>query len=583
MNPTNKPKAIAHCRVSSKRQAIEGESLEVQEKQASDLARYRGWDLAEVFSESFSGRKNNRQTFNDVLAYIDANPGVISYYIFKSIDRFTRGGTELYDPMKRELSKRGVQMVDIMGMIQPTINTLEDVGFEYDWSRTSPSEITEAVVATTSKGEITTIQTRMIGQEIRLTQQGYKVRWAQDGFQNAKMYDELGKKRTIMVPDPSRADFLRAMFELRADGQLTDEEIVDRVNGMGYRSRIFKRWNKEHTKQIGSTGGAPLIVKRLQEIVQRPIYAGFILEKWTRGKPIKARFDGLVSLDIFNRANRGKVFIQHEPDDTYTVQYDYHPERVVLKRTKYNPMFPYKNVVMCPTCGYPLLGSASRNKNGHRFGYYHCSRGHKYVSFNKAVLDKAVEDYVHSIKSHPDCLATLNESLIELYHDRQSEILRETASAGQSVVELELLKKQAIDAFKTATSEVMRHELEKDAVDLDNRIKAARTQRTKLEIEESDIDDFIREAKGVMEHPAKLLLNPANMQQQESMYSLVFEELPTYAELDNGTPKLTWIFKLSGDSGDAESVLAGPPGIGPGLSLLESDVLPLYDGPVQSE
>ena len=67
------------------------------------------------------------------------------------------------------------------------------------------------------------------------------------------------------------------------------------------------------------------------------------------------------------------------------------------------------------------------------------------------------------------------------------------------------------------------------------------------------------------------------------MYSLVFEELPTFAELDNGTPKLTWIFKLSGDSGDAESVLAGPPGIGPGLSVLETDVLPLYDGPVQPE
>ncbi len=38
-------------------------------------------------------------------------------------------------------------------------------------------------------------------------------------------------------------------------------------------------------------------------------------------------------------------------------------------------------------------------------------------------------------------------------------------------------------------------------------------------------------------------------------------------------------FRLFEESESTESVLAGPPGIEPGLSVLETDVLPLYDGP----
>src|SRR3989344_710755 len=314
MNTTSRPKAIAHCRVSSKKQAQEGESLDVQEQIVRAHADRKEWNMVRVWKESYSGRKSTRPVFEEILAYLDANPDTIQYYIFRAIDRFTRGGTGIYDRMKNELARRGVEMVDTMGMIQSSQNTLADLGFEYDWSRYNPSEVTEAVVATTSKQEVTTIETRMIGQEIRLTQQGYKVRWAQDGFRNEKTYDANGKKRTIMIPDPSRAQYLQAIFRLRSVGQLTDQEIVDEVNGMGYLTRIFKRWNKEHTEQIGAVGGAPLTTKRLQELIQRPIYAGFICEKWTNDKPIQAKFPGLVSLETFNAANRGRGFIQRSEE-----------------------------------------------------------------------------------------------------------------------------------------------------------------------------------------------------------------------------------------------------------------------------
>ena len=51
-------------------------------------------------------------------------------------------------------------------------------------------------------------------------------------------------------------------------------------------------------------------------------------------------------------------------------------------------------------------------------------------------------------------------------------------------------------------------------------------------------------------------------------------------ELVSRTPKLGWFFRLSDDAVTPSERLAGPPGIEPGLSVLETDVLPLYDGPV---
>ena len=44
---------------------------------------------------------------------------------------------------------------------------------------------------------------------------------------------------------------------------------------------------------------------------------------------------------------------------------------------------------------------------------------------------------------------------------------------------------------------------------------------------------------------------------------LVFEETPTYTEILNGTPKLTWIFKLSSEFATKESQLVAPRGIEP--------------------
>ena len=79
----------------------------------------------------FQARETDRRDFEDILAYIKLHPGLVDHYVFKSIDRATRAGSEEYSVMKRRLAQYGVAMIDTNEVIQPSINTLENLGLEY--------------------------------------------------------------------------------------------------------------------------------------------------------------------------------------------------------------------------------------------------------------------------------------------------------------------------------------------------------------------------------------------------------------------------------------------------------------------
>jgi hypothetical protein len=72
------------------------------------------------------------------------------------------------------------------------------------------------------------------------------------------------------------------MFELRAAGNLSDDQIVKQINILGYESRRYNfRDRKNGAGAIVQKGGAKLNVKQFWVYIHNPIYAGVICEKWT--------------------------------------------------------------------------------------------------------------------------------------------------------------------------------------------------------------------------------------------------------------------------------------------------------------
>jgi len=550
---------VIYCRVSTEKQGRHGESLETQERNCRTFAKRNGYDIKKVFIESYSGRKGGRPVFATMLKYIAENKGDINYLIFSDIDRLTRQGSSAYEAIKERVQIYGVELIDIFGLIQPSVNTLAHTGFEYEWSMVSPTAMAEKFKADVAQDEVRRILTRTVGAAIQFTKQGYYLRGAPDGYLNKKIFAE-GKKRSILVPDTERAKYIRLMFEWRASGKFSDDEICRKINAMGYRTRVLNRWDKSRSVIIGKSGGKTLGVKQLQRLIKKPIYCGVICEKWTDKKPIPAQFKGLVDLRTYNTANRGKPYIVQQLDGSLKFTKE-SKLKSVKKRCKHNPDFPYKTVVRCSECNKPYMGSYSKGKLGKRYGFYHCDRGHRYIGIAKQRLESDLENFLKQIKYKKGFIEVLERLLLKKYRERQREVVQLASDVSKNISELEAKKARVIEKILSVESDVVRKELESRVENLQQEVFEAREQRQQIEITEDDIHAFIGFSRKLIENPAEMLLSCENFTIREMLFGLVFETLPTHQELVNGTPKMSLVFELSESFNNGKLPLVGLTGL----------------------
>ncbi|MBU4360618.1 recombinase family protein [Patescibacteria group bacterium] len=540
-----KQKCIIYCRVSTPKQSKEGESLDIQENICRSVAEKQNLEVVKIFREAFSGRKDYRPVYNEMIEFIKKSFG-INKLIIRTLDRFTRDGSFSYEHLKKELEDLGVSLIDSVGIIQPAQNSLGDLGFEYDWSVYSPSQTSENIISEQGKMEVRNILTRVVSQSIRLTQKGFKLRGTNDGYISQKIYVK-GKKRYIQVPDPERQDYIIEMFKLRATGQYTDQEVADKINAQGYKTRIKNKWDIKKENIIGTIGGNKLSVKRLQDMIKNSIYCGVMCEKWTHYKPINAAYDGLISIDLFNKANRGKVFIKEKENDELEILYDYIPIKKIQKRNKNNPLYPFKNVILCPECRKAFLGSAPRGKSGKKHPTYHCSRkGHQYFGIPKQEFENNVKKFVRNLNFTKNFFEDCKFLIIKKYKDKLKKVTRLADSVGRNVKNLEIKKQSAIQVLITTKSELVRYGIETEIEKIENEIQSMTEYKEEVRVDESDISKFIGYAKYLMEHKEEMLVNTsetANIQRQQSLFGLLFKQFPTYAEILNGTPQLSLILE----------------------------------------
>lgn len=551
-NQKNK-NCIIYCRVSTSKQAQDGESLDLQESICYDIAEKKNLRVLNIFKEQYSGRKEDRPVIDDIFEYLKKSPKKVDVLIVRAIDRFTRNGTFGYESLIKKFAEYGVEIIDSYGMIQPSKNTLEHLSVEYDWSIIRPSEITEMVMAQQGKNEVNQILTRTIGAEIALVREGYHIGPAREGYMNTKL-SVNGKKKPIQIPDPEYSHFYIKMFELRSFGNLTDQEIVSNINAIGYRSKIRNKWSKNKDKVIGSTGGLQLNTQHLQKIISNPIYCGVNNGKWVL-KPIKTKYSGLISISLFNKANKGKLFIEEIENEDIKIHKNYNPHS--LKRIKDNPLFPFKSVIRCPECAKPFLGSVSKGKSGAGFPSYHCARNHKQYGVNKKDFEKNIAYYIKNIKHDEEFFKALQMTLANKYKEKKKELGEFFVKASINIKDLEDEKLLKINAFTGTKNETIRETLERQIEEIQEQIIEAQKEKEKMKVKEEDLNSFLRYAKYLMEHQEELLLKQSNLTILRSLFGLVFEELPTYEEILNGTPKLSLIYKLSEDFRDYKSLVAG--------------------------
>lgn len=532
--------AVGAIRVSSLKQGMNGDSPEDQQRQIEQYAQAHNINISKyfVFLESAS---KDQQPMQEAVDYCKNPKNNIHQFIIKSIDRFTRGGSEFYSTLKNQLDDAEVSLVDIYGIIGgQKVNTLEHLGNSYKWSVYSPTKKSELLEAERAKDEVRDIQTRMIGAQIRYARMGYWVRRPLYGFKNVHIETREGK-RCILEPEDDEATYVIKMFELRARGTLDDQQIVDRLNMHGFKTRErYVRDKNDRTKIIKTIGGDQLTLKTMWGMIENPVYAGINPEKWTQGQPVRCQFDGLVSIDIWNAANKGK-FVISEDDEGIHIAKRKIPEHLVNKGAR-NADFPYKRIVMCPECRKPLYGSASRGRRGGYYPAYHCDgRGH-YFRKTKKEFDETIENFVKNITVAPEYIDALVCKMGEQLDKQLIEFHKDAVTIDLRIANLQEQIRQSIDKIKYLSSATAIKYMEEDIEKMESEINELQTKREGAKPQNpSDFDKACAYVRYYLEHLDALLLHHDNPVLQAKYFGVLFNEAPTYSDIESGTPDLSKI------------------------------------------
>ncbi len=545
--------AIIYCRVSTDKQGQNWDSLDVQEKECRAYCERMHITVVEVFREQFTGTSIQRPALTEALQYLKKQKREISYCIIHKLDRSTRGGLGDYYEIKKQFEKYGTHLKDVYGVIQDDINVVNVDNFDtsiYDWSKINPSEIAVSMTVLSAKQERSSILQRTIPQEIRNTQNGYISRQSHFGYQNQKICTEEGKLKTTYIPDPIESKWIQAIFELRARNDMSDREIAEAVNLMGFKTRSIKKWNKNRTMIIGDAWNNPLDVKLLQSYIQKPVYAGIISEKWTGWKPVKGKFTWLVSIDLFNRANRGKVEIIESKGWAITILYgkERKTEKIVAKRVHFHSDYPFSRVIRCPYCENYLTPNKSTSWNGTLHYYYQCNGKkwikHKNYTERRDELNETVINFLSHVSLNKDYMPKFLDKIDEVWNERKHEIERERANTKQEIGELEQARvgisaniEKFIDypeILKTKNDELK---------EINRKIESLKSQRF-VDETEKEKSAFIDFTQNILKHISNMLQEEKSIESVWVIFDILFETLPTYENIKSQTTSLYPIFAL---------------------------------------
>ena len=542
MNTSLHPRyGVAAIRASSVRQGTDGDSPEAQKEQIERFAEQQNIIIKKIFVFLESASKE-QQPMQEVIDYCKNPVNAIDLVVIKSIDRFTRGGSYSYDGLKMQLDRCSVALVDIYGVISgQRVNTLDHLGFEYRWSVYSPSKKSEMLEAERAKDEMRDIMSRMIGAEIRYTQMGYWMRQPPHGYINEKI-ETQNCKRCILKPHPTEANFIIKMFELCAQGTMTDRQIAAELNRIGFRTQTqMIRGKTDRTQIIAQRGGNPLTAKRLRHYVEKTVYAGVIKEKWTQNEPIEGKFDGLVSFELFNQANKDRMTLHRTTEGTIEY-YKEKPPEYLLNKGVHNPDFPYKKIVCCPHCHRTLLGSASRGRLGKYYPAYHCSNHGHYFRIPQKEFDETIANFVKSISISSERTDELIAAISEVWEKRQLREQKDEAAAQTRIETLQAQARLIVDKMKYLSSETALKYMEEDLIKVEAQI--AELSRAKDEaIEEKGVNmkSILLYVKYFMEHMDDLLINLSDPVNRAAYFGVLFNQVPTYQEIKDGTLKIAQI------------------------------------------
>jgi site-specific DNA recombinase len=359
-------RAIIYCRVSSREQVEEGNSLATQERICKEYALKHGFTVEKIFIEKGeSAKTTDRTELKNLLTYCQQHKNQISTLIAYKLDRIARQN-DGYSQIRVLLRTFGIT-------ITSATESFDD----------SPSgRFMERIIANVAQFDNDVRIERCVGGMKEAVGEHRYVWLAPMGYDNVR----IAGKTNIHPND--RAQAVRTAFEEIARNLQPIEEIRRQVNN-----------------SLTNKAGKPISKAHFYRLLKNEIYAGWIIKFGTRTKGI---FEPIVSQELFDQVQR--VLKKRKRSN---MQY----------RTEH-PDSPLRRFVFDEN-GYKITGAWSKGTSK-RYAYYRFIQGRK--DYRKEFLESKFGEFLETIRiredNYPKVKKEIQEHLANILKDETSDATR---------------------------------------------------------------------------------------------------------------------------------------------------------------
>lgn len=366
-----KTRAILYARVSTEMQVEGGLSIPAQINEMREYAERRGWEVVAEFTDpGFSGSSTNRPGLQATLQALEQKQADV--LLVHELSRLSRS---IFDTFS---------LFDRLGHLNIGFASVKDPDFDFS----SPqSRLFLTIIAAMNQYYLDLLKQH--------TAKGKRER-ARQGLYNASItpygYQHVGDSRTPPEIVDKEAPAVRLAFETYATGNASFQDVADRLNEAGFRTRSGERFSKD----------------TIDDMLRNPFYAGKVVYGSKRkGQPpeiFEGQHDEIISPELFEAVTRMRQK-RHGASRAYNVQFNTYLLNVIG---------------VCNICGRTLRAQATTTNRYYREmsrvrGFIDCPNAQKGVVAE--VVETQIEAIFSRLRLPPDWQAEI-EGLL----DRESEV-----------------------------------------------------------------------------------------------------------------------------------------------------------------
>lgn len=505
-------KAVIYCRVSTKKQAREGNGLASQETRCREYAGQRNHEVIGVFIDDVSGKLAQRPGFNQMLSFLRKNRKLGIVVIIEDPSRMARDVRNHFN------------LKDLIHFAGATIESPNaDFGDDPD------SIFFENIAASLAQH-----QRQKNGQQAKSRmrarmQNGFYVHNVPIGYR----YEKSPEGGSIVVRDEPMASIIAEGLEGFASGRFASQAEV-------------KRFFEAHP-QFPHTRHGHVTNQQAKRILTNPLYAGYIGSKIWNISLRKGHHPALISLETFER-NQERLF----------------GKPLAPARADIHVDFPLRGFVTCGECDHPMTANWTKGRNA-TYPYYVC-RHRGCGKFGKSVKREIVEGAFEAMLGRLTPSQELFNLFSKLFRKRWDEASAKSKEIGKALrlQSAATEKKIALILDRVVAAEnltvIKRYEQEIELLEREKLVIAEKTARCGTAL--PDYDETFRTAFDFIGNPWNLWKN-GTFEDKRTVLKLTLDSHLEY-DWNQGvrTPEISLPFKVLEAVCTSKGDLAGRVNIG---------------------